>query len=308
MVHAALTAEIARAALAGAGYRVSAEGLALELRDERWLARLPDGNLAWFPATSEGERRLQIERRVLRLIASRCTFRAPRVVFEAPDRSFDVRVPVPGAFLPWELYARLRQDDALAARIGAALGAVLAEQHTRITASDVLAWLPVRTSWPLSRSWIEERLPQVIDDRELERAANALMARYEAVQVPDANRALVHGDLGVHNIAVDPGSFALRGVFDYDGAAWADRHHDFQYMVFDFDGFALLEAASAAYQAVTGYAIDRGRVLLYNAACAISFLGFRAGTAPDQRSAGRTLEEDVRWVSKAIERVAPGER
>ena len=308
MAYAILTPEIARAALAGAGYRASADGLGVELRDERWLARLADGNLAWFPATPEGERRLQIERRVLRLLASRCTFRAPRVVFEAPDRSFDVRMPVPGAFQPWEIYARVRQDEPLAARIGAALGAVIAEQHTRIAASDVLPWLPSRTSWPLSRKWIEERLPQVIDDPELERAANALIARYDALQVPDADRALVHGDLGVHNIAVDPGSFALRGVFDYDGAAWADRHHDFQYLVFDFESFALLEAASDAYQTVTGYAIDRARVLLYNAACAISFLAFRAGTPPDQRSAGRTLAEDVRWVSLAIERVVPRER
>ena len=68
MVYAALTAEIAGAVLAGAGYRVSADGLTVEHRDERWLARLPDGNLAWFPATPEGERRLQTERRVLHLL------------------------------------------------------------------------------------------------------------------------------------------------------------------------------------------------------------------------------------------------
>jgi aminoglycoside phosphotransferase (APT) family kinase protein len=47
------------------------------------------------------------------------------------------------------------------------------------------------------------------------------------------DRALVHGDLGLHNLALDPETDAVNGVFDYDGAAWADRHHDFRYLPFD---------------------------------------------------------------------------
>jgi hypothetical protein len=41
-------------------------------------------------------------------------------------------------------------------------------------------------------------------------------------------------------------------------------------------------------------------VLLYNAACAVTFLAFRAGIAPDTRWCGRTLAEDVRWSQHAI--------
>lgn len=41
--------------------------------------------------------------------------------------------------------------------------------------------------------------------------------------------------------------------------------------------------------------IRRERVLLYNAACAITFLAFRLGTHPEQRWCGRTLEQDPRW-------------
>ena len=144
MTYSSLDADLARDALAAAGYRASAEGLVVERRDERWLARLADGNLAWVAATMLGAAQLALERRVLRLLASRCSFRAPRVVFEAPDGRFDVRVPVPGESRPWELYERLRQDPALAARLGAALGAVLVQQHTRITALDVREWLPAQ--------------------------------------------------------------------------------------------------------------------------------------------------------------------
>src|SRR2546427_4524466 len=34
---------------------------------------------------------------------------------------------------------------------------------------------------------------------------------------------------GFHNLAIDATSLAVSGLFDYDGAAWADRHHDFRY-------------------------------------------------------------------------------
>jgi hypothetical protein len=37
-----------------------------------------------------------------------------------------------------------------------------------------------------------------------------------------------------------------------------------------------------------------------DAACAISFLAYRAGTEPDARSCGRTLAEDLKWSKHAI--------
>lgn len=118
--------------------------------------------------------------------------------------------------------------------------------------------------------------------------------------VADADRALVHTDVGFHNLGIDPRTFAVQGIFDYEGAAWADRHHDFRYLVFDFDGYDTLDAASETYESATGYAIQRGRVLLYNAACAVTFLAFRAGISPDVRWCGRTLAEDVRWSQHAV--------
>ena len=42
---------------------------------------LPDGRIAWFPASPAGVRRLGVERRVLGVLAARCSFRAPEVLF-----------------------------------------------------------------------------------------------------------------------------------------------------------------------------------------------------------------------------------
>jgi hypothetical protein len=62
----------------------------------------------------------------------------------------------------------------------------------------------------------------------------------------------------------------------------------------------LLEAARAAYEPVVGVVLSTERVLLYNAACAVTFLAYRAGTGPEERSCGRTLAEDLRWTRAAL--------
>ena len=66
----------------------------------------------------------------------------------------------------------------------------------------------------------------------------------------------------------------------------------------------MLEAALAVDEPATGQTIDRGRVRLYNAACAISYLALRLGTAADERACGRTLADDVRWVRAALAKLA----
>jgi Ser/Thr protein kinase RdoA (MazF antagonist) len=291
---------LASAMLARAGLQHRPAELTAEERDGRWLVRLPAGRLAWFAASETGLAQLRIERRVLRLLEARCSFAAPRVLYESADGELDVRSMVPGMSDAFSVYAEVRHRPELAATMGRTIGMMLAEQHTLIGASDVAQWLPSRPAWPERREWIRERLPTVVDHGELIARAEAAVEAYESVVVADADRALVHTDVGFHNLGIDPRTFAVQGIFDYEGAAWADRHHDFRYLVLDFDGYEMLDAASEAYEAATGYAIQRGRVLLYNAACAVTFLAFRAGISPDARWCGRTLAEDVRWSQHAV--------
>ena len=101
-------------------------------------------------------------------------------------------------------------------------------------------------------------------------------------------------------MALDPETDAVNGVFDYDGTAWADRHHDFRYLLFDVGREDMLDAALEVYEPAVGRRLDRDRIRLYNAACAIGYLAFRSGVAPDQKSCGRTLAEDLRWGRTAL--------
>jgi hypothetical protein len=230
-----LTKEAACNALREAGLELAPAELRIEAREARWAVSLPGEQMAWFPANEGGRQRLSIERRVLRLLADRCSFSAPRVLFESAS-GYDVRAMVSGLSDPWGLYERTRTDTALARRIGRAIGAMLIEQHARIANTDVAGWLPERVDWPEPGDWVRSRLPRVLDDPRLISRLDRVFLAYEQVTVPAADRVLVHGDLGLHNIAVDPVTTEVRGVFDYDGAAWADRHHDFRYLIFHSRG------------------------------------------------------------------------
>jgi aminoglycoside phosphotransferase (APT) family kinase protein len=298
-----LTADTACAALREAGLELSPADVRVEARDDRWLVRLPGERLAWFPADTNGRARLDIERRVLRLLAERCSFAVPRVLFESAQ-GWDVRASVPGVCDPWALYRRTLTDVPLARRLGAAMGAILVEQHTRVTHDDVAGWLPTRLAWPEPSERLRQNLPEVIDDCGLLSDIDRVLDAYDAVAVDADDRVLVHGDLGLHNVAVDPQTTEVRGVFDYDEAAWADRHCDFRYLIFHHEHDAALDAALAVYEPALGRTLSRPRIRLYNAACAIGFLAFRRGVAPEERWCGRTLAEDLGWVRDAVAALA----
>ena len=301
-----MNAEQARTLLATAGFGTPRD-VWIEVGEDGWAGLLPGERMAWFPANANGKQRLGVERRVLQLLATRCSFRIPRVLFVA-EAGWDVRALVPGICEPWAFYERVQHDRPLARRIGRSLGGILAEQHTRVHAEDTADWLSRRLRWPEPWEWIEGRLPHVMQDTRLLRSIGKALRRCREQESTEADCVLVHGDLGFHNIAVEARTSAVQGVFDYDGAAWADRHYDFRYLIFDQQNEDLLDAALDVYEPLVGVHLDRARIRLLNAACAISYLAFRCGTPPEMRSCGRTLAEDLGWVSHALHKIgqSPG--
>ena len=225
-------------------------------------------------------------------------------MLHADEAGWQLRELVPGLFDPWGMFRRVQSDRALARRIGQALGGILAEQHAQIRREDVAGWLPDRLPWPEPSDQLREQLPRVVTDAGLLRVLERVLRHYEHQQQGSASseRVLNHGDLGLHNVAFVPGTDEVAGVFDYDGAAWADRHQDFRYFL--FPGAAdesMLDGALEIYEPLLGLRLDRERIRLGNAACAIGFLGYRCGTPPEADSCGRTLAEDLHWVSHALQ-------
>ncbi len=300
-----LTPERAQTALEALGARYHVDDIRLERRDDRWFAFLPGHRLSVFPISTAAVERVARERSVLRALERRCSFAAPRVVAEASDGTCDLRTMVPGVHATDAVYARVRDEPVSAARVGTVLGNMIAEFHTQVQVADLATPLPVIPAWPESRAWIRERLPHVIDDPALEAAAERLIAQFEDSEPAGspADRVLVHTDLGFHNVSVDPDTLAVHGIFDWEGACWSDRHFDFRNLVFGTSHHPLFDTAIAVYEERTGLRISRARVLLHNAALAVTYLAFRQGIAPEDRWCGRTLVEDLHWTQTAIARV-----
>ena len=298
-----MDAETACLLLGQAGFPIDPGAVSVTAREDRWAVSLPGDRMAWFPMNQAASGRLAAERRVLGLLAAHCSFRVPRVL-HADEAGWQVRELVPGVFDPWGLFRRVQSNRALARRIGQALGGILAEQHARIRREDIAGWLPERLPWPEPSDQVLDQLPRVVTDAGLLRVLERVLRRYEDQQqdTPASERVLDHGDLGLHNVAFVPDTDEVAGVFDYDGAAWADRHQDFRYLVFPgATDEAMLDGALEVYEPLLGLQLDRERIRLGNAACAIGFLGFRCCTLPEEHSCGRTLAEDLHWVTHALQ-------
>lgn len=287
----------ARAALLQAGLVQNDGAFECETRESRIFVRLPDDSIAWFPTSAEGLHLLRKERRVLRLLEEHCHFPAPRVLYE-DQTGWDLRRPVRGTVRPAGLRGRIQRDSTFAHQFGEDLGRILAEQHTCVPSTDLEGWLPRIPNWPRAEDL--PHLSQVVQNAKLLERINRALERRAAIY--DDCPVLVHADLGVHNIVVDPESLRLAGVIDYEGAVFGDRHQDFALMVFQQHEEPMFEGALATYEPATGTKVDRDRVLLLNAVAAIGYLGFRYGHPPEEAWCGRTLDEDLAWTQTALVR------
>jgi len=288
------------AALAGIGVTIDPAEIALLMRDNRFAARLPGRRIAWFPTDPLGAERLAREARALALIERHCNFLTPRLIHQSLA-GWQLRHEVPGTSDPFASYRRVRDDQRFAATLGTNLGRLLADQHLNIPAVELGAWLLPRPGWPPPLSQVAADLPRVTGDTELIDRALSLLARSEKAEAAITDRVLAHTDFGFHNVVVTSDATVV-GVFDYDEASLTDRHYDFRYLLLDTENEALFTAAVAAYEAAGGQPIDLDRVRLLNAASAVAFLALRGAAAPEEKPAGRTLAEDLRWTRLALQR------
>lgn len=298
-----LSPDTARELLLTAGVHVPRAKLILERREQRWMLTWADpAHLAWLPAGADGTTQLDIENRMLALVAKHCSFAVPRTLYFDPASGLAIRTRIPGAVDPAGLHARVRRDPALGGRLGQWLGRALAELHA-IPASSVGGWLPARPNWPAPLASIRENLPQVLDARSpLLPRLSALLRHYEALIDRQHDPVPAHTDLGFHNLVVDPESGLPRGVIDFDASAYVDRHLDFRYCVLDTPDTSLLDRALKSYFDATGRTLETKKIYLHNALSACSYLASRVGQDANTKCCGRTLAEDSAWTDTALRR------
>lgn len=301
----ALLRDLARA-LAPAGARVPADPRVFGLGEPRRTIALEDGLFAVVARGAEGLAIVERERGVLAAVWGRLPVSTPELLWVAEDRAVDLRRGVPGLVDPAALFRRVGVDRGFATAIGGEIGALLAVFHGLEIDDALAASLPRRVSWPEPSPLLRERLPRVIDDPPLLAAIDRALERLDAFDPPAADRRLVHSDVGLHNLAIDPTSLRLRGIFDFAEAALADRHWDLRHLLWSGPAEATFTAAVDAYEGAGGPPIERARVELYQAATAAGYLAYRDGVEPGRVWCGRTLAEDLAWTRQALAAIGEG--
>jgi aminoglycoside phosphotransferase (APT) family kinase protein len=292
-----VTSSAIAAALAEAGEEPSPEALAPKRHDWRWHVRLPGDRLLVVPIDEVGAQRLARERHLLAALAPRVSFAVPLPLGDL-DGPLDLRRRVPGETGMQHHWSTL-EDPVLATAYAGDLARVLAELHLAFTAAEAAeltgAFRP--DTYPLP----PERLAAVVPSLPAEvhtRLGGALDLYVEILAAP-ADPVLVHGDIGTHNLAFDPVTRRVTGLFDFEEASCADRHFDFKYL--PSYGPRVLKLVLDDYRDRTGVAIDVPRMRILHLMTALSFWAWREDDPEaHDRLSSRNRDQALAWVGLAL--------
>jgi Ser/Thr protein kinase RdoA (MazF antagonist) len=281
--------------------RLAPRDVVLAYHHWRWVAHLPGQHLAYVADTAHARQRLIRERQLLQLLADRASFRVPRIEWVDPNGNWDVRLKVPGDAGHWSAshHQRIVEEPAVAHRTGQRIGEILAELHRVITPEEArqLAPLEPPLATPLERT--RGLLAKGIEDGALRAQVMQTFARFDALDIGAGEVVLVHGDLGSQNVAFEPETSEVLGIYDFEDMACVDRHWDLKYL----HSYPALfrQAVLKAYQDRTGITPDVERIALYHAIAALSYLAWRVDDPEaHDRLSGRDKAGAYRWVRQAI--------
>ena len=283
--------------------RLAPRDVVLAYHHWRWVAHLPDQRIAFVADTVDARQRLARERQLLRLLADRAHFRVPRVEWVDPHGNWDIRLKVlgeAGLTLTYTIHhQRILDEPAIAQRTGQRLGQILGELHSVITPEEARQLAPSEPPLATSIERTRGNMAIGIDDAALTAQVQEVFERFDALEIGDDEVVLVHGDLGSHNVAFEPETSEVLGVYDFDTVACVDRHWDFKYL----HSYTLpfRQAVLEAYRRHTGIIPDPQRITLYHALTALAYLAWRVDDpeAHDQLS-GRDKAGAYWWVQQAV--------
>ncbi|HTR51821.1 MAG TPA: aminoglycoside phosphotransferase family protein [Kofleriaceae bacterium] len=288
-----MTPDRVAALLAEVGERVDPRALVVERRDWRWFVQLPGDRMLFVPVDEAGAHRLAAERRLLAALAPRLSFAVPRPI-GPPEAALDLRTRVRGE-TGIHLHGSLitHTPDAYADD----LARLLAELHGAFARDELVRLAPPMRAdvYPLPEAQLRAVVASL--PAEIHARVHAALDRYAELAPTDS--VLVHNDIGTHNLAFDPDSHRVIGIFDFEEAAHGDRHHDAKYL--PSYGPRITARVLELYRDRTGIELDVPRIRLLHFATALSFWVWRESdpVAHDTRSS-RDRDQALAWIGLAL--------
>lgn len=239
-----------------------------------------------FPRDAEAETGLRQEAALLAALRPKLSIIVPDMELIEGPPLFSRHAKLPGEHLLSPDYAQL--DDAARSRIAQQLANFHTEMHgltalSIATVGDEMAepWVPVHAM----RAVAVPALPASLRD-----TAMAEIDAYEALAPDPHGQIFGYFDAHGWNMAFDKQSATLNGVYDFADSGVGALHQEFIYANFiDRD---LCARVIAAYEQITGRAIDRRRVEILTSMLHLSDL---AEFVDDAETLPKVLEFAVPW-------------
>jgi aminoglycoside phosphotransferase (APT) family kinase protein len=227
--------------------------------NDRWVVR--------FPKTDEAEAQLDLERRLLPLLAAELCVPVPRMRFVGQPSDDFGRTFSGYDRLPGEPAIRMDPETVLSDALVSTLGQFLSELHAFPVEVAVRMGIPEQSAASLIREVRDDAVGDLAYVREVSPDApvdgwRAFLER--GVEGGGDRVALIHNDLAAEHVLVDPDRGTVTGVIDWSDAAIGDPVADFAGF-FHWGGERLVDAVLTNYSGrLDAAALRRAR---YLAAC-----------------------------------------
>ena len=273
-------------------------------REWRWVALLPD-RVIFTAKDADAWRRLELEAEVITRWRAALGSCVPSVTMRDALKRTQIRERVEGLVgrdvehLVFGTRRELTDADryqetcplsTAGSRLAGDLGRTLAKLHRALTVHEAIA-MGLGRSAPRLGDAIEDTLRRHVKSPLLEQA---LASARSWLSTRTSDDVVVHGDPHLHNLAVDPTTGALRGLFDFDEIAIADRARDLSYL--HSSGLPFARAALRAYAEI-GPPVDEDAVGRYHVVLALDHFNFVAPSA-------ERFPRIVNWATGAVTALA----
>lgn len=272
--------------LAGSTFRLITTGWDSDAVD------VDDALIFKFPRHVSAERALVREAALLDAVRPALSMAVPALRIHAGPPLFSSHAKIKGDHLLAQTYDALPEEARR--RLGDSLGRFYAELHglgidrmTRAGAGPIVAWQPLETI----RAKALPALPPGLSAR-----AERTLAAFERM-TPDP-LGLTYGFFDGHgwNMAFDPGSQRLNGIYDFADSGIGPLHQEFIYSTFISPD--LTARIVTSYEALTGRALDRTRIAILTGVHRLSEL---AEYAHDPERVGMMVRSVEDWAAAEAE-------
>lgn len=243
-----------------------------------------------FPRHAEAIARLRKECRILSLIRPLVPVAVPDMVLHESPTLFSQHSKLAGQFLQTHDYLPLSeaQRDAIAEQMAGLYAALHAIPHAVARASGATAIDPWLSAAEVAKSaaHLPEHLRPILAET---------IAAYGAV--PASPDETVYGYFDGHgwNMAFDPETGVLNGVYDFADSGFGPRHQDLSYS--NWISRDLTVRIIGRYERMAGRSIDRDRVMLYSQM--LRFVEF-ADTPPESSDLADRLSALRDWFDGRV--------